>query len=296
MIASSPFSAGWRSELPRIVVDEAVTRALAEDLAGGDVTTEACISAESRSVARAVARKGLVVAGLVVAERAFHLVDPSLEVELLVADGALVPAGTPLLRATGSSRSLLMAERVALNFMQRMSGVATVTRRYVDALTPGSPTRVTDTRKTTPGLRALERYAVRCGGGKNHRDNLGSAILIKDNHIAACGGVANAIARAKARSPHTSKIECEVDTLAQLAIALDAGADIVLLDNMDDGVVAEAIAHNRAHRRPAVLEASGGITLERIAALSALGIDAISVGALTHSAVAVDIGLDFDAA
>lgn len=296
MIASSPFSAGWRGELPRIVVDDLVTRALAEDLAGGDVTTEACIDADATSVALAVARKDLVVAGLVVAERAFHLVDPELHVELLAADGSLAPAGTALLRATGSSRSLLMAERVALNFMQRMSGVATLTRRYVSAITAGAPTRVTDTRKTTPGLRAFERYAVRCGGGKNHRDNLGSAILIKDNHIAACGGVANAIARAKARSPHTSKIECEVDTLAQLAIALDAGADIVLLDNMNDGVVAEAIAMNRAHARPAILEASGGITLERIAALSALGIDAISVGALTHSAVAVDIGLDFEPA
>jgi nicotinate-nucleotide pyrophosphorylase (carboxylating) len=183
-----------------------------------------------------------------------------------------------------------MGERTALNFVQRMTGVATVARTYVDAIPQGSRTRIVDTRKTTPGLRALERYAVRCGGAHNHRDDLGSAVLIKDNHVAACGGVKAAIERAKARAPHTCKIECEVDTLAQLDEALAAGADIVLLDNMDTETCAEAV--RRAAGR-AILEASGNITPARVTELAKVGVDAISVGALTHSAPAADIGLDF---
>jgi nicotinate-nucleotide pyrophosphorylase (carboxylating) len=172
-----------------------------------------------------------------------------------------------------------------------MTGIATMTRRYVDALPRGSKTRITDTRKTTPGLRVLERYAVRVGGGHNHRDNLGSAVLIKDNHVVACGGVRAAIERARAFASHTCKIECEVDSLEQLDEALAAGADIVLLDNMSDEQVKEAVARTRGR---ALLEASGGITLERVAALATIGVDAISVGALTHSAPAADIGLDFE--
>jgi nicotinate-nucleotide pyrophosphorylase (carboxylating) len=183
-----------------------------------------------------------------------------------------------------------MGERVALNFAQRMSGVATATRVFVDAVPAGATTRITDTRKTTPGLRLLERYAVRAGGGRNHRDNLGSAVLIKDNHIAACGSVTRAIARARDRAPHTCRIECEVDTLAQLDEALEAKADVILLDNMDTPTVAQAV--KRAAGR-AILEASGGITLARVAELSKAGVDAISVGALTHSSPAADIGLDF---
>jgi nicotinate-nucleotide pyrophosphorylase (carboxylating) len=184
-----------------------------------------------------------------------------------------------------------MGERVALNFVQRMSGTATLARSFVDALPAGTSTRITDTRKTTPGLRALERYAVRVGGARNHRDSLGAAVLIKDNHIAASGSIHEAIRRARAHAPHTSKIECEVDSLAQLDEALAAGADIVLLDNMDTATVTEAV---RRAKGKALTEASGGITIARVAELARAGVDAISVGALTHSAPAADIGLDFE--
>jgi nicotinate-nucleotide pyrophosphorylase (carboxylating) len=188
-----------------------------------------------------------------------------------------------------------MGERVALNFVQRMMGISTMAKAYVDAV-GAEATRITDTRKTTPGLRPLERYAVRVGGAHNHRDNLGSAVLIKDNHIAASGGVREAIRRAQARAPHTTRIECEVDSLDQLDAAVDAGADIVLLDNMDDVTTAEAVRRVRAARqkRPVLTEASGGITLARVPALAKLGVDLISVGALTHSVIAADIGLDFE--
>ena len=222
----------------------------------------------------------------------FAHVDPSLVVETKIADGARAARGATMWTVTGRARSILIGERVALNLTQRMTGVATMTRTYVDAVPAGLPTRITDTRKTTPGLRVLERYAVRTGGGKNHRDNLGAAVLIKDNHIAACGGVRLAIERARARATHTCRIECEVDTLAQLDEALAAKADIVLLDNMDTATVAEAV--RRAKTAGAITEASGGITLARIAELARAGVDAISVGALTHSAPAADIGLDFE--
>ncbi len=277
-------------EIPRSMIDPIVRRALEEDLAAGDVTTEACIDSSATAVASAVARSEIVACGASVVAVVFALIDPALRLEVLTEDGASAPRGTALWRVSGRARSILMGERVALNFAQRMSGVATLTRSYVQALPPGSATRVTDTRKTTPGLRVLERYAVRAGGGRNHRDNLSSAVLIKDNHIAACGGVTRAIERARAFAPHTCRIECEVDTLAQLDEALAARADIVLLDNMDTPTVAEAV---RRARGRAITEASGGITLQRIAELARVGVDAISVGALTHSAPAADIGLDF---
>ena len=277
-------------DLPLPLVDPIVDRALAEDLVSGDVTTEACIDAEATATANGVARGSIVACGALVVARVFGRVDPALRFEVLAPDGDSVTNGTILWRVSGSARSILMGERVALNFAQRMSGVATATRAYVDALTPGSPTRITDTRKTTPGLRLLERYAVRCGGGKNHRDNLGSAVLIKDNHIAACGGIARAVERARAHAPHTSRVECEVDTLAQLDEAIAAKADIILLDNMDTATVTEAVKRTRGR---AILEASGGITLSRVSELSRAGVDAISVGALTHSSPAADIGLDF---
>ena len=281
------------TELPRVVVEEIVARALVEDLAGGDVTTEACISADTQARARAVARGNLVACGALVFARVFAQVDPTLVVDVVTPDGARATKGTTLWTVTGRARSILMGERVALNFTQRMTGVATMTRTYVDAVPAGSTTRIIDTRKTTPGLRALERYAVRTGGGMNHRDNLGSAVLIKDNHIAACGGVKAAIDRARSRATHTCRIECEVDTLDQLDEALAAGADIVLLDNMDTATVAKAV--QRAKSTGALTEASGGITLARIADLAKAGVFAISVGALTHSVPAADIGLDFDA-
>jgi nicotinate-nucleotide pyrophosphorylase (carboxylating) len=277
-------------ELPFPLVDSTVDRALAEDLASGDITTEACIDVEARATAHGVARGPIVTCGAPVVARVFARIDPRLDFEVVLPDGEKAARGAVLWRITGSARSILMGERVALNFAQRMTGVATATRAYVDAVPAGAKTRITDTRKTTPGLRLLERYAVRAGGGKNHRDNLGSAVLIKDNHIAACGGVAKAIARARDRAPHTSRVECEVDTLSQLDEALAAGADVVLLDNMDTPTVAEAVGRTAGR---ALLEVSGGITLARVAELAKLGVDAISVGALTHSSPAADIGLDF---
>jgi nicotinate-nucleotide pyrophosphorylase (carboxylating) len=272
--------------------ERAIAIALEEDLASGDVTTEACIAEDARCTAHAVARQPLVVAGGAVFARVFQRVDPSCRTEVCLADGVRAEAGARLWTVQGPARAVLMGERTALNLVQRMSGIATLTRAHVDALAPGSHTRITDTRKTTPGLRALERYAVRAGGGRNHRDNLGSAVLIKDNHVIAAGGVRVAIERARAYAPHTSRVECEVDSLEQLEEALAAGADVVLLDNMPTDMVREAVRRTAGR---ALLEASGGITLARVRELSEAGVDAISVGALTHSAPAVDIGLDFEA-
>ena len=273
-----------------LLVDELVQRALAEDLSGGDVTTEACIDRRAEATAFGAARAQIVVCGIDVARRAFQLLDPTLVFEELARDGDDLEAGAPLFCVKGSARSILMAERTALNIIQRMSGISTTTRKYVDAVPADCSTRITDTRKTTPGLRMLERYAVRKGGGHNHRENLGAAVLIKDNHIAACGGIEQAISRARSRAPHTSRIECEVDTLAQLDLALAAGADIVLLDNMDTETVKIAVARAKGK---ALTEASGGITLPRITELARAGVDLISVGALTHSVISADIGLDF---
>jgi nicotinate-nucleotide pyrophosphorylase (carboxylating) len=272
-------------------MDRVIATALEEDLSSGDLTTEACVAPEARAVAHAVARKPMVVCGGPVFARVFAAVDASLAVEVHTEEGARVEAGTRLWTVRGRARAILMGERVVLNLVQRMCGVATQARTYVDAVPAGCATRITDTRKTTPGLRALERYAVRVGGAHNHRDDLGAAVLIKDNHVAACGGVRPAIERARAAAPHTAKIECEVDTLEQLDEALAAGADIVLLDNMSTATVLEAV--KRAKGR-ALLEASGGITLARVAELARAGVDAISVGALTHSVQAADVGLDFE--
>jgi nicotinate-nucleotide pyrophosphorylase (carboxylating) len=274
--------------LPRIVA-----LALEEDLGRGDVTTDACIPDAVLGACVFAARTPLVFAGGAVLREVFSQVDPSVVVDELVPDGTRVAKGGRIARVRGAAASILKAERVALNFVQRLSGTATLTRRYVDALTPGARTRITDTRKTTPGLRALERAAVRAGGGHNHREDLGAAVLIKDNHIAAAGGIALAIQRCRAHAPHTSRVECEVDSLGQLEEALAEGADIVLLDNFDDAMVEQAIVINRGR---AILEASGGITFDRVAKLSALGVDIISVGALTHSAAAADVGLDWDEA
>jgi nicotinate-nucleotide pyrophosphorylase (carboxylating) len=282
---SAPF------EFPPGVVDRVVALALHEDLASGDLTTEACVEPGAAATAYAVARRPTVACGYPVFLRVFAQVDPSLVVEAHVDEGARVDAGVRLWTVKGRARSVLMGERVALNFVQRMCGVAAATRAYVDALPSGSKVRVTDTRKTTPGLRALERYAVRVGGGHNHRDHLGSAVLIKDNHIAACGGVGRAVARARASAPHTVRIECEVDSLEQLDEALAARVDIVLLDNMPTPTMEQAV---RRVAGRALVEASGGITLARIPEVARAGVDAISVGALTHSVTAADVGLDFD--
>lgn len=280
-----------KHELPALLVDRAVEIALEEDLASGDLTTEACIDADARAVAHAVARQAMIACGGRVFARVFGRVDPALSVESHADDGVAVKPGTRLWTVRGRARSILMGERVALNFVQRMSGIATTARAYAEAVPAGCRTRITDIRKTTPGLRALERYAVRVGGAYNHRDDLGAAVLIKDNHVAACGGVRVAIERARASAPHTAKIECEVDSLDQLDEALSARADIVLLDNMTTPTVAEAV--KRVAGR-ALVEASGGITLARVAELAHAGVDAISVGALTHSVPAADIGVDFE--
>jgi nicotinate-nucleotide pyrophosphorylase (carboxylating) len=271
--------------------DAIVDLALAEDLSSGDLTTEACIAPDARATAHAVARAPMVACGGPVFARVFQKIDPEVVFEAHVAEAAGVEWGTRLWTVRGPARSILMGERTALNFVQRTCGIATLAREFVSKLPQGSRTRITDTRKTTPGLRALERYAVRCGGAHNHRDDLGSAVLIKDNHIAAAGSISAAIDRARHDAPHTTKIECEVESLAQLDEAIAAGADIVLLDNMDTATVKEAVA--RAAGR-ALLEASGGVTLARVAELAEAGVDAISVGALTHSAPAADVGLDFE--
>jgi nicotinate-nucleotide pyrophosphorylase (carboxylating) len=275
--------------IPSVVLRPIIERALVEDLAGGDLTTEATVDEDTRATGRAVAQSSLVACGSEVFAAVFLELDSGLRVERLVEDGEAVEPGTVLWVVEGSARSILLGERTALNFVQRMSGVATQARRYVAALPPGSPTRITDTRKTTPGLRALERYAVRCGGAHNHRDALGAGVLIKDNHLEAAGGVTPAIERARARAPHTARIEVEVESLPMLDEALAAGADVVMRDNLSPDELREAVARARGRAR---IEVSGGVTLERIAELGALGVDVVSVGALTHSVPAADIALD----
>ena len=282
-----------RAMLAVPLLDALIDRILDEDLAGGDLTTEACVDEAASAIAEAVARKPLVVCGGAVFRRVFERLDPGARFEALVADGASVAVGVVMWRVHAGARALLSGERTALNLTQRMSGVATQARRYVAALPAGSATRIADTRKTTPGLRALERYAVRVGGAHNHRDNLGSAVMIKDNHIIAAGGITAAIERARARAPHTTRIEVEVASLAELELALAARADIIMLDNFSLADVHAAVKRVRMiEAAPPLIEVSGGITLERIGELAAAGVDVISVGALTHSAPAADIAID----
>lgn len=275
------------------LIDAIVDRALEEDLSGGDLTGQTCIDESALATADAVCRKDVVSCGADVFRRVFARIDARCAVDELVPDGSRAPARTVLWRVRGPARAVLAGERTALNLVQRLTGIATLTRRYVDALPAGSSTRITDTRKTTPGLRVLERYAVRLGGGHNHRNDLGSAVMIKDNHIVAAGGISKAVARARAYAPHTTRIEVEVDGLDQLEEAISAGADIVMLDNFSTDDCARAVERVRNLSPRPLLEASGGITLERVTELARAGVDVISVGALTHSAPAADIGLDF---
>jgi nicotinate-nucleotide pyrophosphorylase (carboxylating) len=277
--------------IPRHLMMDTIERALDEDLAAGDLTTSALLTGTERAKAYAIAKRPLVACGSEVFAAVFLSVDPGVRVEELVADGEAARRGARLYCVEGSASSLLMAERTALNFVQRLSGIATFARACVDALPAGSTTRITDTRKTSPGLRAFERYAVRTGGASNHRDSLGAGVLIKENHIHVAGGVAAAVARARRAAPHTSRVEIEVTSLDELDEALAAGADIVMLDNFETTEVARAVA--RASGR-AILEVSGGVTLERIPDLAKAGVDVISVGALTHSAPAADIALDLE--
>jgi nicotinate-nucleotide pyrophosphorylase (carboxylating) len=276
-------------------VMQLVDLALEEDVGRGDVTSQAVIDPASTAVAHLVARQGLVLAGLDLATVVFRRLDARITVEALAADGEEVQAGAGVATYRGSAAALLAGERTALNFLQRLSGIATQTRQYVRAA-QGSGLRITDTRKTTPGYRILEKYAVRMGGGSNHRFDLGSGVLIKDNHLAVAGSVAQAIRQAKARVPHSLKIEVEVDTLAQLDEALAEGVDIVLLDNFSDQDLRAALAKvGKGQARP-LIEVSGGVTLARIPQLAQLGVDLVSVGALTHSAPAVDLALDMEIA
>ncbi|MBL8602861.1 MAG: carboxylating nicotinate-nucleotide diphosphorylase [Myxococcales bacterium] len=280
------------AELSPLDVARIVDTALAEDLGSGDVTTRSVVPREATARGVFSCREPMVLAGIGVAGFVFARLDPAVRFEVLVADGSHVEKGAEVARVEGPAQSVLSAERVALNIVQRMSGTATRTRDFVRALPAGARTRITDTRKTTPGLRALERYAVRMGGGHNHRNDLGAAVLIKDNHIAVSGGVTAAVTRARAHAPHTMRIECEVQSFEQLDEALAIGVDVLMLDNFDDTMTAEAMQRiAKASPRPWV-EASGGITRERIATLAALGVDILSIGSLTHGARAIDIGLD----
>jgi len=275
--------------LPDLLIEPVVRAALAEDLGrAGDVTAQACIDADARLSVTFGARQAGVVAGLDCARLAFRALDPTGRFELLAADGQGVQPGAILARAQGNARAILSAERTALNLLGRLSGVATLTRAYVDAVA-GTRARIVDTRKTTPGLRALEKYAVRCGGGVNHRFGLDDAILIKDNHVVACGGVGEAVRRARAAVGHLMKVEVEIDGLSQLDEALAERPDVIMLDNFSLEDLAAAVARTAG---AVVLEASGGVNLKTVAAIAATGVDVISVGALTHSASVLDIGLD----
>lgn len=274
-----------------LIYEPLLRLALEEDLGrAGDITTEATIPPEASARALLVARGGGSIAGLPMAERVFGLLDPAVRFERAVSDGDVVTAKTTLARISGPARAILTGERTALNLLGHLSGVATATRALVHAVA-GTHAGIVCTRKTTPGLRALEKYAVRCGGGANHRFGLDDAVLIKDNHLIAAGGVAPAIERARALVGHLVKIECEVQTIAQLEEALAARADAILLDNMTPAELADAV---RRIRGRAISEASGGITLETVRAVAESGVNLISVGWITHSAPTLDVALDFE--
>jgi nicotinate-nucleotide pyrophosphorylase (carboxylating) len=269
-------------------IDSLIDRALAEDVGAGDVTTEAIVPAELRGSADVVVREPGVVCGLAEAFAVLRRLDPTAELEVLIADGEMVSSPPALAaRLHGSMRALLTCERTALNLLQRMSGIATATRRYVEAV-DGTGVALLDTRKTVPGLRQLDKLAVASGGGTNHRFGLHDAILIKDNHVAVAGGISQAIAAVRSQRP-ALPIEVEVDTLDQLDEALHGGVETILLDNMSLETMREAVRRNAGRAR---LEASGGVTLKTIRAIAETGVDAISVGALTHSVTALDIALE----
>ncbi|MFM8753318.1 MAG: carboxylating nicotinate-nucleotide diphosphorylase [Phenylobacterium sp.] len=278
-------------QIPDLLVEPVIRMALTEDLGrAGDLTSLACVAPDARLRVSWTARQPGVLAGLACARLALHALAPDARFETLVEDGQRVGAGQALARADAPARAILSSERTGLNLMGRLSGIATLTRAYVDAVA-GTGARITDTRKTTPGLRHLEKYAVRCGGGVNHRFGLDDAILIKDNHVAACGGVRPALERARAAAGHLVKIELEVDSLDQLREALPLAPDVIMLDNfsLEDLRAAVALAAGRV-----ILEASGGVRLETVRGIAETGVQVISVGALTHSAPGLDIGLDAD--
>jgi nicotinate-nucleotide pyrophosphorylase (carboxylating) len=287
----SPLDEGVLFPLDHRELTAVVRQALEEDGAFSDVTTIATVLSHRHARGAIVAREAGVIAGIPLAVEAFRQLDPRITARVDADDGTRVAAGSPVIFLTGHARAILSAERVALNYLQRLSGVATVTARYVEAVT-GTEAKILDTRKTTPGWRRLEKFAVRCGGGVNHRMDLASAVLIKDNHLAAVDGdVAVAVERARALAPPGTKVEVECDRRDQVEAALAAGADVVMLDNMSLDEMRECVALCKGR---AITEASGGVRLDTVRAIAETGVDWISVGALTHSAPSVDLALDFE--
>lgn len=287
----SVYSAPWYTPAVQRLLD----LALEEDVGRGDVTTASVIDETQEAEGDIIAGERLVVCGLGVVEAVFTRFDWRTRVRMKVADGDPVAATTTVATVRGPAAALLAGERTALNFLQRLSGIATLTQTFV-AAAEAAKLRITDTRKTTPGARALEKYAVRIGGGANHRADLSSGLLIKDNHVALCGSVREAVRRARVSAPHSLRIGVEVDTLAQLDEALEAGAEVVLLDNFSTRDLSEAVRRTRDRAPRIVLEASGGVTLDRIREIAKTGVDVVSVGALTHSARAVDFSFSVRAA
>jgi len=270
-------------------INTLIKLALEEDVAFGDVTSQSIFDPDHTSKARIVARQDMVICGIDIARQVFKRVDPGLRVDLETNDGEAVNNGSTVLLARGATISLLTAERVALNFLQRLSGIATISRRFADAAkATGTGVRVVDTRKTTPGWRALEKYAVRCGGCFNHRASLGEHVLIKENHITAAGSLTKAVNMARDFAPHTAKIEVETENLDDVAEALQAGAEVIMLDNMTPEQIRQAVA---MIDKAAIIEISGGVSLATLADYSLPGVDVISVGALTHSAPAADFSM-----
>lgn len=271
-----------------MAIDELVRRALLEDIGPGDITTEATVPADMTCTAVIIAREEGLVCGHTVAMAAFRAMDPTLAYEIIAPEGSSISDGQQVARISGNARSILTAERVALNFLQRMSGIATTTRKLAEKI-KYYHARLVETRKTTPGLRIVEKYAVRVGGGLNHRYGLHDSVLIKDNHIAIVGGVRQAVINARRVASHTSRVEVEVESLEQLQEALDAGADIILLDNMDTESMKKAVELTEGR---AILEASGGITSHNLEDVARTGVDIISMGALTHSVKSLDLSLE----
>ena len=276
--------------MDRRLYKDLVAWALREDIGHGDITTSLCVPGDIKGGAVIVAKEDCIAAGVFVAREAFLQCDPDCSFPYVLDEGARVGSGDMVMEVRGALAALLQAERVALNFLQRLSGIATLTRRFAGRLN-GLSCRLVDTRKTAPGLRVLEKYAVRAGGGLNHRYGLSDGILIKDNHIAACGSIKEAVKRVKAAAPHTLLVEIEVSDLDGLSEAIEAGADAVLLDNMDVKALTEAVAMARKLKPGLLLEASGGVCLENVREVAETGVDIVSVGALTHSARAVDLSM-----
>ncbi|HHW21374.1 MAG TPA: carboxylating nicotinate-nucleotide diphosphorylase [Clostridiaceae bacterium] len=272
------------------IVDDIIWRALKEDMPMGDITTDSTVDEDMVCSAKLIAKEDCVIAGMEVFSRVFTLLDPKIYIERYVNDGEKVEKGTVIMFISGNARAMLKAERTALNLLQRMSGIATATRKIADIL-EGSKAKIVDTRKTAPGLRYLDKAAVRLGGGTNHRFCLSDGVLIKDNHIKAAGGITEAVKRARANIPHTIKIEVETETMDQIKEALSAGADIIMLDNMSIDAMKEAVDHINGR---ALTEASGNITIENVKIVAETGVDLISSGSLTHSVKAADISLRFE--